>query len=75
MLAEDGSGKGAGLVSAIAQRINARNDVLCSNTGSNGVSVKPVITTTTNGVNGLRNGVHTSALNGHKNGHFNNGHH
>lgn len=25
MLAEDGSGKGAGLVSAIAQRINARN--------------------------------------------------
>jgi hypothetical protein len=25
MLAEDGSGKGAGLVSAIAQRINSRN--------------------------------------------------
>lgn len=31
MLAEDGSGKGAGLVSAIAQRISARN--VCTTNG------------------------------------------
>jgi hypothetical protein len=31
MLAEDGSGKGAGLVSAIAQRIQSRN--VCSTNG------------------------------------------
>ena len=31
MLAEDGSGKGAGLVSAIAQRINSRN--VCTTNG------------------------------------------
>lgn len=65
MLAEDGSGKGAGLVSAIAQRINARKD---SDNGSAEKIPKPVISTTTNGVNGLRNAIHTSALNSHKSG-------
>lgn len=69
MPAEDGSGKGAALVSAIARRINARNDVHCSNVHAEKVAL-PDITTTTNGVNGFRN-VHTSALNGHKNGYFN----
>lgn len=61
MLAEDGSGKGAGLVSAIAQRINARNT---SNgkqqTHVNGNNNKM---TTSNGI-GIKNG-HT---NGYSNG-------
>lgn len=70
MLAEDGSGKGAGLVSAIAQRINARNEVPTSAVGS-AMLPKPVIATTTNGVNSLRNAILTSASNGHKNGYFN----
>lgn len=73
MLAEDGSGKGAALVSAIARRINARIDVHCSNGHAERVAL-PDITTTTNGLYGLRNGVHTSALNGHKNGCFNETH-
>jgi hypothetical protein len=71
MLAEDGSGKGAGLVSAIAQRINARKDIPSGNVNAGEKVPKPVISTTTNGVNGLRNAIHTSALNGHKNGLFN----
>lgn len=70
MLAEDGSGKGAGLVSAIAQRINARKDIPSGNSSAEKVP-KPVISTTTNGVNGLRNAIHTNALNSHKNGLFN----
>lgn len=60
MLAEDGSGKGAGLVSAIAQRINAR---LAAH--GNGIAEEDhKLATGTNGV-------HTSATNGHTNGHSN----
>lgn len=57
MLAEDGSGKGAGLVSAIAQRINAR--IVCT---SNGHSSK-VMNSHGKEMNGQE--IHT---NGHHNG-------
>jgi hypothetical protein len=66
MLAEDGSGKGAGLVSAIAQRINTRNVNNTSNgqqthvNGNNKMS-----TTSTNNGKGIKNG-HTT--NGYSNG-------
>lgn len=60
MLAEDGSGKGAGLVSAIAQRINVRN--AAHGTAEN-VHKLPILNGT--------NGVHTSATNGHT---YSNGH-
>lgn len=85
MLAEDGSGKGAGLVSAIAQRINARN--------ADPTFIPPVPKrhshqqnhhnqhqktngcgkVLTNGVNGFHNGSIASAINGHTNG-YPNGH-
>jgi len=56
MLAEDGSGKGAGLVSAIAQRINARNVSSTNGHHHNGKAI---------------NG-HAKASNGHTtNGHHN----
>jgi hypothetical protein len=60
MLAEDGSGKGAGLVSAIAQRINARNVCIAnSNHKLNGKAV--------NG-NGKALNSHSKHTNGHHNG-------
>jgi hypothetical protein len=58
MLAEDGSGKGAGLVGAIAQRINARN------VNSNTQQTPHVNGKTTNNGRGMTNG-HT---NGYSNG-------
>ena len=62
ILAEDGSGKGAGLVSAIAQRINERNFVHGSENGEMGKVCRTAAAT--NGING-----HTSATNGFANGH------
>jgi hypothetical protein len=63
MPAEDGSGKGAGLVSAIAQRINERLVVQ-----SNPIAEKVhKLAIATNGTNGS----HTSATNGHT---YSNGH-
>lgn len=74
MLAEDGSGKGAGLVSAIAERINARN--VCKTNGyqhngkamnaANGHGMEK------NGLEKHTNGFHNGITNG-KNG-FSNGH-
>ncbi|XP_070499894.1 hexokinase-like [Chironomus tepperi] len=81
MLAEDGSGKGAGLVSSIAQRINARNDetpITTAHTVNNDHKrhhhqVNGCAKVHTNGVNGFHNGKITSAVNGHTNG-YSNGH-
>lgn len=74
MLAEDGSGKGAGLVSAIAQRINARNNDFDAghnhSSSSNGAKVTTP-QTHTSGVNVFHNG--TAVTNGHTNG-YTNGH-
>lgn len=64
MLAEDGSGKGAGLVSAIAQRINER---LAVEDGNGHAEIVHKVPITTNGTNGI----HTSATNGHT---YSNGH-
>lgn len=58
MLAEDGSGKGAGLVSAIAQRINERLGVHTNGNVSENVHKLPITAK-------VANGVHTSATNGH----------
>lgn len=83
MLAEDGSGKGAGLVSAIAQRINARfavddntNVVVATAAKNHKVvdyhRVNEKLMHTTNVRNGFHNDI-TSAINGHSNG-YSNGH-
>lgn len=64
MLAEDGSGKGAGLVSAIAQRINARN--VCSVNGQSSSSSK-VMNSHGKEINGREirtNGHHNGIANG-----------
>ena len=74
MLAEDGSGKGAGLVSAIAQRINSRN--VCTTNGHhhNGKVPNGVVNgKEKNGLeyhhtNGSHNGI-TNGTNGFSNGH------
>lgn len=58
MLAEDGSGKGAGLVSAIAQRINSRNacnEYLNKEKALNG-AVKEIKAHTNGYHNGIVNG-------------------
>ncbi|KAG5680886.1 hypothetical protein PVAND_010365 [Polypedilum vanderplanki] len=71
MLAEDGSGKGAGLVSAIAERINARNAAAdeCQKLKQHNITTSPQ--KHSNGVNGA---FHTSDINVYTNGHTN-GHH
>lgn len=66
MQAEDGSGKGAGLVSAIAQRINERLDVHSTGHGIAEKVHKLAITAN------VTHGVHTSATNGHMT--YSNGH-
>jgi hypothetical protein len=68
MLAEDGSGKGAGLVSAIARRINARNANNGVGSNGNGQQSYPA-----NGKATLSkcNGRATTSMNGHQNGHSN----
>lgn len=81
MLAEDGSGKGAGLVSSIAQRISARLDETPISTAHtvkkdhqrHHHQVNGCAKVHTNGVNGFHNGSITSAVNGHTNG-YSNGH-
>lgn len=62
MPAEDGSGKGAGLVSAIAQRINKRLGVHESVENVHKLEI------TSKEINGLN----ASASNGHTNGYSNN---
>lgn len=71
MLAEDGSGKGAGLVSAIAERISNRN--VCN---TNGYHHNGKASSATNGhgieKNGHEkhtNGFHNGITNGFSNGH------
>jgi hypothetical protein len=68
MSAEDGSGKGAGLVSAIAQRINSRN--VCTTNGNhlNGKVTNGKGKQINGHTNGHQNGVKNGA-NGHSNGH------
>lgn len=65
MLAEDGSGKGAGLVSAIAQRINSRN--VCTTNGyhHNGKLMNSLVEE----MNGLKKEI--SLPEHHTNGHYN----
>lgn len=65
MLAEDGSGKGAGLVSAIAQRIKARsiNSALGNGHGHGQQSYHGKTTMS------ISNGKTMESLNGHSNGH------
>ena len=63
MLAEDGSGKGAGLVSAIAQRINSRN-VSPSNGHQNNGKVMNGHGKEINGKEHLTNGHHNGISNG-----------
>lgn len=72
MLAEDGSGKGAGLVSAIAQRINSRNVCTTTNGHHHNGKVMNGHGKEINGheihTNGHHNGV-TNGTNGFTNGH------
>lgn len=71
MLAEDGSGKGAGLVSAIAERISSHN--MC-NTNGHHHKGKAMSATNGHGIekNGQEkntNGFHNGITNGFSNGH------
>lgn len=61
MLAEDGSGKGAGLVSAIAQRINTR---LASQTNGHHHNGKAAVVNGCGQKNGHTNGFHNGITNG-----------
>lgn len=66
MLAEDGSGKGAGLVSAIAQRINSRNECTANGYHQNGKLSNGLIkeiTVPEHFTNGNHNGI-TNGTNG-----------
>lgn len=77
MLAEDGSGKGAGLVSAIAERINSRNVCTTNVSYNNGKLMNGLvkemngltneITVTEHHTNGHHNGI-TNGTNGFING-------
>lgn len=77
MLAEDGSGKGAGLVSSIAQRINSRNVYTTNGYHLNGKlmnslvkeidGMKKEMITSEHHTNGHHNGI-TNGTNGFSNG-------
>lgn len=71
MLAEDGSGKGAGLVSAIAQRINARNANIDAVSNGNGQQCYPAKVANGKATLSKCNGRATTSMNGHQNSHSN----